>query len=148
DDGNEVQEKIDNPGDNINAEGLPIVEEQVTLTFMSGRGPTTAEDWNEVGCMKEAEKLTNIHVDFGLAPSAGVGEKRNVALTSGDEPDVICRTCNPARSTAKYGEQGPFVHQKDDIYEYMLNLAAIMSDNPTIRDGLSFPYGHIYSAPQ
>ena len=48
DDGNEVQEKIDNPGDNINAEGLPIVEEQVTLTFMSGRGPTTAEDRKSV----------------------------------------------------------------------------------------------------
>src|SRR5690625_6814752 len=82
-DGKEGQEKNDNPGDNINAEGLPIVEEQVTLTFMSGRGPTTAEDWNEVGCMKEAEKLTNIHVDFGLAPSDGVGEKRNLALKIG-----------------------------------------------------------------
>lgn len=148
DDGNEVQEKIDNPGENINAEGLPIVEEQVTLTFMSGRGPTTAEDWNEVGCMKEAEKLTNIHVDFGLAPSDGVGEKRNLALTSGDYPEVFYRTGIPAGDIAKYGEQGTFVPLNDLMDEYMPNLTAIMDDNPTIRDGLTFPDGHIYSAPQ
>src|SRR5690625_6196058 len=109
DDGNEVQEKIDNPGDNINAEGLPIVEEQVTLTFMSGRGPTTAEDWNEVGCLKEAEKLPKITFTFDLAPSDGGGEKRNLALTSGDYQEDFYLTGFPAGAIERYGKKAQLV---------------------------------------
>src|SRR5690625_7588063 len=106
---------------------------------MSGRGPTTAEDWNEVGCMKEAEKLTNIHVDFGLAPSDGVGEKRNLALTSGDYPEVFYRTGIPAGDIAKYGEQGTFVPLNEPMDEHTPNRTAIRDEKPTSRQELQLP---------
>src|SRR5690625_6141733 len=96
--------------------------------------------------MKEAEKLTNMHVDFGLAPSDGVGEKRNLALTSGDYPEVFYRTGIPAGDIAKYGEQGTFVPLNDLMDEYMPNLTAIMDDNPTISDGVTLLDGIILSA--
>lgn len=48
DDDAETLEKIDNPDENINSEGMPIVDEQVTITLMSARPTTTAEDWNEI----------------------------------------------------------------------------------------------------
>src|SRR5690625_2826195 len=49
----EAQEKIDNPDDNINAEGMPIVDEKITVTMMTRRSPDTAEDWNEVARSEE-----------------------------------------------------------------------------------------------
>src|SRR5690625_727878 len=69
DDDAETLDKIANPDENINPEGMPIVDEQVTITFMSARPTTTAEDWNDVSAVKAAEELTNVHVDFGLVRS-------------------------------------------------------------------------------
>src|SRR5690625_2645148 len=58
----EAQEKIDNPDDNINAEGMPIVDEKITVTMMTRRSPDTAEDWNEVASMQEMERISNINI--------------------------------------------------------------------------------------
>lgn len=144
----ETQEKIDNPDPNINLEGYPIVKEKTTLRFMSGHPPTTNDDWNEVSAVKKAEEITNIHLDWGLVPLEGVGEKRNLALASGDYPEVFYRTSLSAGDIAKYGEQGVLVPLDDLIERHMPNLTAIMEENPTIRQALTFPDGKIYTLPQ
>ena len=64
--GADTAEKTETPDENINPEGLPIVEEPVTITLMSRRAATSAEDWNQVSAAKEAQARTNIEVDWGL----------------------------------------------------------------------------------
>lgn len=148
DDDAETLEKIDNPDENINSEGMPIVDEQVTITLMSARPTTTAEDWNEISAIQETEELTNVHVDFGLVPQDGAAERRNLALTSGDYPEAFYRTGIGTGDIAKYGEQGTFIPLNDLLDQYMPNLTTILDDNPTIREGLTFPDGNIYTLPQ
>ncbi|MFW6598939.1 extracellular solute-binding protein [Propionibacteriaceae bacterium Y2011] len=145
--GNETQKKIDSPDPNINLTGMPIVKEKTTIQFMSSRYPGTAEDWNTVLSMKTMEELSNVHINFGTIPQAGIVEKRNLALASGDYPEVFFRTNMAAPEIAKYADQGTFVPLNDLIDNYMPNLTAILDANPEIRNGLEFPDGNIYSLP-
>lgn len=142
-----TQSKIDNPDENINTEGMPIVEEETTITFMTGRPSMTAEDWNEVSVAKEFEEESNIHVEWGLVPDDGIEEKRNLALASGDYPEVFYRAGFGAGDIAKYGAQGVFVPLDDLIDQYMPNFSAILENSPEIRTGLTQPDGKIYSLP-
>lgn len=146
----DTEEAIASPDDNIITDtGNPkIVEETTTVSFMTGRPPTTAETWDDVGCVKLAEETTNLHIDFGLVPLDGVNEKRNLALASGEYPEAFYRTSIATADIAKYASQGTFIPLDDLIESYMPNLSGIMKENPTIRDGLLQPDGHIYSLPQ
>ena len=141
------QEKIDNPDENINSEGMPIVDEQVTITMMTRRSPDTAEDWNEVASMQEMERISNIRIDWGPIPWEQHEENRNLALTSGDYPEVLHRTGMNAVDIAQYGEQGTLIALNDVIDRYMPNLTALLDENEDIRKGLTFPDGNIYSLP-
>ncbi|MGO1199805.1 MAG: extracellular solute-binding protein [Dermabacteraceae bacterium] len=143
-----TQEKIETLDDNVNAEDYPIVDEEVTISLLSARPPTTAETWDDVAAVKQTQELTNVTVDFGLVPQDGAAERRNLSLTSGDYAEAFYRTGVPSGDIAKYGEQGTFIPLNDLLEKYMPNLTAIMEDNPTIREGLTFPDGNIYSAPQ
>jgi len=143
----EVLDKINNPDPNINATGMPIVKEKTTLHMMSGRSPSTAEDWNQVASMKKMEEISNIHVDWGLVPYDSISEKRNLALASGDYPGILHRTGLGAIDLAKYGEAGTLLAINELIDEYMPNLKALIDGSEEIRKGITFPDGNIYSAP-
>src|SRR5699024_10783971 len=141
-------EKIENPDPNINLEGLPIVDEKTTISFMTGRPPTTAEDWDTVSAVTKMEELTNIHIDFGLIPLEGISEKRNLALASGDYPEAFFRCSFGSGDIAKYGEQGVFIPLNDLIDKYMPNVKSVMEKLPDVRKAMTFPDGNMYSLPQ
>src|SRR5699024_5345595 len=147
DDGSDTAELIENPDDNINPEGMPIVEEPVTISLMTRRANTSAEDWNQVSSVQETQEITNIEIDWGLVGEEAVAERRNLTLTSGDYPEAFYRTGVPGGDIAKYGEQGVFVALNDLIDQYMPNLTARMEEYPALRTGLTFPDGNIYSLP-
>lgn len=146
----EVQDRIDSPGDNVitDTANPQVVKEKATLTFMSGRPPTTADDWNQVACARKAEEITNLHIDWGLVPQEGVGEKRNLQLASGDYPGVLYRTGVGSGDIVKYANQGVFVALDQLIDEYMPNFRAVMEKNDGVRDAITFPDGKIYTLPQ
>lgn len=143
----EVSDLIDNPDPNINTSGMPIVKEKTTLRMMSGRPPSTAEDWNQVKSIQRMEELSNIHVDWGLVPYESMSEKRNLAMASGDYPGILYRTSLGPIDLAKYGEAGTLLPLNRLIDEYMPNLKALVDANEEIRKGITFPDGNIYGAP-
>ena len=142
-----LADRISNPDPNINPTGMPIVKEKTTIRMMTSRSSATAEDWDKVASMKKMEELSNIHVDWGLVPSEQASEKRNLALASGDYPEVLHRTGISAIDLAKYGEAGTLLPFNELIEQYMPNLKKLLDDNPDIRKGITFPDGNIYSAP-
>lgn len=133
--------------DNFNKEGYPIVDEPITIKFMSRKTPTTLDDWNEVQILKLYEEMTNVQIDWGLVPPTGLTEKRNLSLLGEDMPDVYYRTTIPEADLARYGGQGVFVDLAELIPEYMPNLTAILDEFPDIRKGITFPDGGIYGLP-
>lgn len=138
---------INTDDENFNQEGFPIVEEPITLKFMTGKSPSTAEDYNEVSIWQAYEDMTNIQIDWGLIPNEGLTEKRNLSLGSDNMPDVYHTAGMPVMDLLKYGEQGIFIELSDLIEEYMPNLTAVLEENPDIRKGITFPDDGIYGIP-
>lgn len=146
----EFQEQIDEPDENINTDSseAQIVKDKVTIRFMSGRHPSTAEDWDDVGCVKLAEEATNVHIDFGLVAKDGIDEKRNLTLAGGDYPGVFYRTSVGSGDIVKYANQGVFKPLNELIDAYMPNFRSVMERNDGVREAITFPDGNIYSLPQ
>lgn len=146
----EFQDRVDNPGDNVitDTDDPRIVTDKTEVTFMSGRPPTTAENWDDVACVTKAEEITGLHINWGLVPSEGVSEKRNLQLTSGDYPGVFYRTGIGAGDIVKYANQGAFVALDQLIEEFMPNFQAVMDRNEGVREAITFPDGKIYTLPQ
>lgn len=133
--------------ENFNETGMPIVNEPITLHFMTGKEPTTADDYNEVTVWKTYQEMTNIEINWEMMPKEGLEEKRNLALASGSLPDVFYTGYMPNDDLVKYGEQGVFLRLNDLIEEHMPNLTALLEEYPEIKKGITFPDGNIYGLP-
>lgn len=133
---------------NLTDEGLPIVNEQIDLKIFAGKAATTADDWNDVLLLNEYEEMSNVNIQWQMVPADGLEEKRNLALSQGNDlPDVFYAANIPVSDIQKYGEQGIFIPLNDLIEEHAPNLYKILEENPDIKKGLTFPDGNIYSVP-
>lgn len=145
--GNENEEKDAEPSKTFNATGFPIVDDEITLKMFTSE-MTASPDWNDdFPVWTEYEDMTNIKIDWEQIDSGSLSEKRNLALSSGQLPDVFFATQMPNSDLLKYGEQGTFIDLKDLIDEYAPNLKKLMEENPSIEKGMTFPDGNIYSLP-
>ncbi|GIP38427.1 ABC transporter substrate-binding protein [Paenibacillus sp. J31TS4] len=143
----EPGKETNKPSSNVNESGMPIVKEPVTLQFMTGRFSGNATDYNDVLIWKKYEEMTNVHINWGLVPFEGLTEKRNLALASGSYPEVFYTARLSNSDLNKYGSQGVILPLNDLIDKHMPNLKALLDQYPSIKKGLTFPDGKIYSAP-
>src|SRR5699024_12249726 len=123
---------------NLTDEGLPIVEEEIEIKAFAGKAATTADDWNDVLLLNEYEEMSNVKINWEMVPADGLEEKRNLALSQGDDlPDLFYAANIPISDIQKYGEQDMFVHLEDLIEEHAPNLYQVLQDNPDIEKGLT-----------
>ena len=133
---------------NVNETGMPIVDEQIDMKFFANKPAQNEDnDWNDILIWNHYRDLTNVNVNWELINPDALEEKRNLALGSGDLPDVfyLSQLSNP--DLLKYGEQGTFIPLNDLIEKYAPNLTALMEADPSIRKAITFPDGNIYSMP-
>lgn len=142
-----VKSKIENPSDNLHKKGFPIVDDPVTIHFMTGRSPNAAKDYNKVASWEKYQKMTNVKIDWGLIPNDDKEEKRNLALSGGDYPEAFHTGGFGVRDVGKYGRQGVFIKLNDLIDQYMPNLKKLIDDNKDFKRGLTFPDDAIYGMP-
>lgn len=76
------------PDENFNETGLPIVNEQVELTFLYVKGANMA-DFEENAMFQQMEKDTNVKINWQYAGDADWSEQKSLLLASGDLPDVF-----------------------------------------------------------
>ncbi len=81
-------EELPELSDNFNAEGLPILKEPETFTIavkqMSPLKSAAAK-----ACVLEAEKATNVHIEWIEIPGSGWKEKLNVMASTDALPDAV-----------------------------------------------------------
>ncbi|WP_188454951.1 extracellular solute-binding protein [Virgibacillus oceani] len=133
--------------ENFNETGYPIVDEPITINFMTRKPPTTADDYNDVLVWKTYEEKTNIKIDWGLVPSEGFEEKSNLSLAGGDYPEAFYTAKFSDVDIMKYGEQGVFLELNELIDKYMPNVKQLFSEHPEIKKALTNADGKIYSLP-
>ncbi len=96
-------------GDNVNAEGFPIVDEELELTFFANKpAQNEGNDWNDILIWNEYRDLTNIDVNWNLVSPDALEENRNLALGSGDLPDAFFLAQLTNTDLLRYGSQGSF----------------------------------------
>ncbi|HLS36559.1 MAG TPA: extracellular solute-binding protein [Bacillota bacterium] len=146
-DGVEPREDIEPEDDNFNKTGMPIVDEQVTVKFMSGKSSVTMDNYNDTFLWQEYEKMTNMHIDWGHTPNDSLEHKRTLDIVAGDYPEAYYGAKVPDHELLENGQHGIYLALDDYIDEYMPNLKSLLDDYPEIEKGLTFPDGHIYSLP-
>ena len=144
----ETKEKA-NEGDidNINASGMPIVKEPISLDVFAGKSFASGPDWNDIMIWNKYEEMTDIDVKWEMVPFNSLKEKRNLALASGDLPDAFHTSLFSNLDLFKYGEQGTFIKLNDLINEHAPNLKKMFEEYPEVKKSLTFPDGNIYSFP-
>lgn len=133
----------ENVPDNLNLEGFPIVKEPLTLKAMVSKH-AAQPSWNEILVWQEYEKMTGIKIEWEEV-SSDLSEKRNLALASGEYPDVFYRASVPDTELMKYGTQGVFIALNDLIDQYGPNYKKLLEENPDAAKAARMPDGNIYS---
>ncbi|MGX7031073.1 extracellular solute-binding protein [Vagococcus zengguangii] len=132
----------------VTSKGFPIVKEETTFSMM---GPNVGvAEWKDMPFFQDYAEKTGINWTFTTPPNADFSTKLNLALASGDLPDVIFAASSnnlTASMEMEYGGQGTLIPLESLIDEYMPNLSKLMDENENIRKSLTTPDGHIYSLP-
>ena len=112
---------------NLNRTGLPIVNDQVTLTVMGREAHLASEptNWNALKVPQMFEELTNVHIEWQVVPSNAVQQKKNLAFASGDLPDLFFPGIISQADEVKYGGLGLLIPLNDLVEEWAPNVAAL-----------------------
>jgi len=143
--GSAAKDESDDAG--FNASGLPIVDDEINLTFSGEKAPL-APEYDELSLVQQWEKDTNISITWENLPTATYQEKKNLLLAGGDLPDAFYNSGLTDVEIATQGAKGTLVPLEDLIEDYAPNLSAIFEKRPDIKAALTAPDGHIYSLPK
>lgn len=132
--------KVNPPGQ------FPIVNEKITLKVMV-RGNSLVEDFKTNATTKWMEEKTNIHIDWIVADEKNYQEQLNLALSSGDLPDIIMNMEVKPEQQMVYGEQGIFISLTDLIEKWGVNAKKVFQEMPEAKDAVTAPGNKIYSLP-
>lgn len=140
-------DQLNNPPDTFNETGFPIVDEPLTIRFMTAKNPNSLPEYNDVASWKAYQSMTNVTVDWGLVPSAAMKEKVNLAIASGDFPEAFYGASLPSLEMVRYGDDGTLLPLGDLIDTHMPNLSSVLDSTPGGRAAMTFPDGGIYGLP-
>src|SRR5699024_8858351 len=133
---------------NVNKEGYPIVDEELTMTLMApGHGKA---EWEDMPVMKEYKEKTNMDFEYNTPPADDFDTNLNLAFASEDLDDIIygavTNNLTPGMEI-DYGSQDILLPLEDLIEEYAPNLQNLLEDRPDILKSITTIDGHIYSLP-
>jgi putative aldouronate transport system substrate-binding protein len=128
----------------MNATGFPIVKEPITLKAMVSRSPAQTS-FADIMIWKEYEKMTGIKIEWDEVPNTAVTEKRNLALVSGDMPDMFFKNVISISDLVKFGNEGAVIKLNDLIDKYAPNFKQALSQQDDIRKSLPDYDGNIWS---
>lgn len=137
--------KVEGP-EYLNMSGFPIAKQPITFKVMVSKH-VSQPDWGEILAWKEYEKMTGIKIEWDNVPSANITEKRNLALASGDLPDMFYRSSIPTNDLIKYGSEGVFIKLNDLIDKYAPNFKKVMETMPDVKKAVPEADGNIYNMP-
>lgn len=132
---------------NLNQEGFPIVNEEITLRVFGQQGPVQGK-WDDMSLWKTYQEMTNIKLDFtDVLPAEGFDEKKSLMWASNEYPDIFVRSMISNTDLVKYGSMGVLAPLEDLIENYAPNMKKLIDENPAILSRITAPDGHIYSLP-
>ncbi len=138
--------KSDAAASDFNQEGLPIVNEPITLDVLTVRWGNMGDTFVQNQWLKDLEQSTNVKINWQVMSSNDWGEQKSIMLASGTLPDIVFGDI--VFSDADIVNNLTYFRPLDDyIDQYMPNLKAAMEETPEMKQMSTFPDGKIYSLP-
>lgn len=136
--------------ENFNAEGLPIVNEPITVdTWIEGG---TDIDWTNNGFVNTVAEESGIQMEITAVSGADSVTQRNLRLASGNFPDVFMLDWTSIMTFTdimQYGVQEQILAPIDQYIEpYSENMGRILEEHPDFADPITATDGHIYGFPR
>ena len=136
--------------ENFNAEGLPIVNEPITVdTWIEGG---TDINWTNNGFVNTVAEESGIQMEITAVSGADSVTQRNLRLASGDFPDVFMLDWTSIMTITdimQYGVQEQILAPIDPYIEpYSENMGRILEEHPDFADAITATDGHIYGFPR
>lgn len=147
--GKEQETKQENMGgdvnkDNFNVQGLPIVNEPVTIEVTVRHDVMTDyESYADMKNLKELEEITNVKVKWNEIASASWNEKKNLMFASGDITDAFWG--EGIEDTDILTNLDYFLSLESLIDTYAPNIKKIFEKVPDAKKVVTSSDGHIYS---
>ena len=130
----------------LSAPGVyPFSEETQKLTVWSPQ-LATFEDFETSDENVYIEKLMNVDVTWIAANSSEMKEKFNLALADPNRPDIFLNNISNDEIML-YAEDGVVIPLEDLIDNHTVALKKLLDENPSVREQLTAPDGHIYQLP-
>ncbi|WP_199615222.1 ABC transporter substrate-binding protein [Paenibacillus alkalitolerans] len=130
----------------FNKEGLPIVNDKVTLKLVAPKAHL-APEYGEMEIFKRLEQATNVHIEWNNIPDTDYQEKKNLLLASGDLPDAFYGAGFSDYELITFGKDGTIIPLEDLIDRYAPNLKGLLEQRPDLKAAITAPDGHIYGLP-
>ena len=126
---------------------FPLVTEPVTFTVFGSRDQNQAP-WAEMLVLKEYEKMTGVKMDWQEVPAQGFAEQKALLFVGNELPDIILRSDLNPTEIIRYGSVSQqLIPLEDLLAEYAPNITRLLNENPTIKQAVTAPDGHIYTVP-
>ena len=113
---------------------------------MTSSSPLAPKDPNEKLIFQRLEKQTGVKIDWRNYTGDVFGEKRNLAIASGELPDAIFNAAFSDYELLKHAKDGVIV-PVEDLIQYMPNLQAVLEKAPQYKSMMTAPDGHMYAFP-
>lgn len=126
---------------------FPLEEDEISLNIMRPVSPLVTEDPNEMLIFQRLEEATNLHINWTAIPEGSFVERRNLAITSQELPDVMWNAGFSGHELQQLGRDGSIIPLEDLIENYMPNLSKILDENPQYRAMITDEDGHIWAFP-
>lgn len=126
---------------------FPLEQEDISLKIMTSSSALAPDDPNEKLIFKRLEESTGVHIDWKNFVGDTFGERRNLAMATGEMPDAIMNAGFSDYELLNYAEDGAIIPLNDLIDEYMPNLQNVLESSPEYRAMMTAPDGNIYSFP-
>lgn len=126
---------------------FPVVDEKVTLVAFAPQY-ANVEDMETNGFTVMYEEMSNVHIDWELAPEQGFQEKRNLVLASGDYPDIFLASGFNLSDQLVYGELGVLVDLAPLMEEWSVWFKEHYETGLNVKEVITTPSGAIYATGQ
>lgn len=133
----------------VNATGLPIVNEPLTLKVMAQADAPNSVDYENMLYWQMVAEATGIQPEWTVSKGDEWTQKKNLMYASGEYPDIIL-SGTTIDDEEKYGvQQGILIPVGEYLTEeYMPNLSGLLDTRPEFKKQITATDGNIYSFPK
>ena len=136
-------------GVGFNASGLPITDDEFTLSVGTLSLPFFTKELNEFPVVQDMRNATNLAIEWVMIPTGDErAQKVNLMFAAGETPDAFLRNTIDANQKQEFIDDGLLLALDELLDAYAPNIGKVLEAYPAAKFAVTESDGKIYSTPQ